>query len=772
MGTNTLNTRTDLQTIVASWFNDIKTLLSVDFVPRNISGVPSDMAGSLGSTTCRWKEGHFSDSVYVGGVDISQIESEPKHPHRIVSGKAKTSGAPNFIAAGSGLTVDLDAAATDLVCYIDDIKYTFQDFLTFSGLTAAPSTNNTCLINDPSLQGQGFTRYIGEWDDEYLTIDTIGSEITALDGQIAAFKTSNEVLLCHVDTTNNRLKPIFRNFAGTFDPLYDNTTLTLLKLNTLLLKSDGIVKVVSTYYPESVDVSPAAGTAGKIYIERDTGRIGYDDGAVISYDYIILGFGICSSSVCSYVRAYDFDLSCQDSIDITMRIKDASTITIKSGSFANVNGYNISSYADIDVTTSSDMASGETIAANSVYYIYITDAGEFYFSIKPPRRQAWPFKGFYHVSEYWRCVGEFETNGSSEVVKLSGGCLSLHFGASSTKSGDLSSDDQYISGHKFFNDTVSSKGRCLTHINDGVKSDGTFYGHHTIVKSIAATGVARMAYCPIEHKIYALSDGYSPTYVRVIDCNTNAVVSIVTFAGQLYDIAYAPAVHEMYYADYGNGVVYVYDCDTNTVLATNTLGSSGKPNILVYEPKNNRMWCRDSQNYWLTIFDCNTRAVLSTTSYIDMTDGAYCPYDNTMYVTQFSSGSGGKFAIVDCDNLNVLKTTNTSYSGYAYNPTNKTMYIADGSNDRVAIFDVINRVILGYISVGDSPRQMAWNKRNNQLYVMCTNGGVMNVIDCDTNTAVKTLTLTTYAYDVEVDGRDGLIYAATSSGYVYVIKST
>ena len=51
---------------------------------------------------------------------------------------------------------------------------------------------------------------------EHLTIDTIGSEISSLNGKWAAFKindgSSDEYFLAYVDTTNNQLKNIFKRY--------------------------------------------------------------------------------------------------------------------------------------------------------------------------------------------------------------------------------------------------------------------------------------------------------------------------------------------------------------------------------------------------------------------------------------------------------------------------------------------------------------------------------------------------------------------------------
>lgn len=54
MGTGNLLDREDGQTIDATWFDTVRDALLIDLLARNASGVPADLAGSLGGTSNRW----------------------------------------------------------------------------------------------------------------------------------------------------------------------------------------------------------------------------------------------------------------------------------------------------------------------------------------------------------------------------------------------------------------------------------------------------------------------------------------------------------------------------------------------------------------------------------------------------------------------------------------------------------------------------------------------------------------------------------------------
>lgn len=70
MGQSTIPTRSDATTIDATWFNLIKSILNVDLVPRNGSGVATDEAGNLGTASLTWSKIFFG-----GAANLLSLES-------------------------------------------------------------------------------------------------------------------------------------------------------------------------------------------------------------------------------------------------------------------------------------------------------------------------------------------------------------------------------------------------------------------------------------------------------------------------------------------------------------------------------------------------------------------------------------------------------------------------------------------------------------------------------------------------------------------------
>jgi hypothetical protein len=87
MGANTLVDRSDSQVIDETWFDDIRTALTLDFVPRNASGVATSAAGSLGSSTYLWA------NAYLQGLKLSS------------NGNLLTLSAPAGLASSISMTL-------------------------------------------------------------------------------------------------------------------------------------------------------------------------------------------------------------------------------------------------------------------------------------------------------------------------------------------------------------------------------------------------------------------------------------------------------------------------------------------------------------------------------------------------------------------------------------------------------------------------------------------------------------------------------------------
>lgn len=73
MGSQTLPVRADTQTINENWFNVFRNALMQDQVPRNSSGVATDQAGSLGTSSLRFLNAYLMNQFLMTGSNYTKM---------------------------------------------------------------------------------------------------------------------------------------------------------------------------------------------------------------------------------------------------------------------------------------------------------------------------------------------------------------------------------------------------------------------------------------------------------------------------------------------------------------------------------------------------------------------------------------------------------------------------------------------------------------------------------------------------------------------------
>lgn len=439
MSTNTINERSTGQTITADFFNDIRTAMGGAWVGRNTSGVPTS-GQSLGTNSLPWGSAYINSLILNGSAVDTSLLSAPKN--RVVSGAMRsTSDQPAFIdpaGSGGGASFVVTAATTNLVLDINGTTVTLTTNITKSGLTTAPSTNNTCLVNDTSAADQESTRTWGEYnaEKEHITIDTIGTEISSLNGTFQAFKindgTNDEYFLAYVDTTNNKLTHIMRGFFydSSLNPIKrikfaDNDVITLMKLAWIFADDDATTIDVTYRNPVWATVAPGSPQTGDYWY--DTANEIWKRYTGSSFDQIdrtFIGWAVINTADCIAARSFDFyakyepqntlelDISTTE-IAITKNLNAAVSVAGKKLYFGHYRtDWNITT----DLAGSADLYSAAE-AASTIYYLYLDSDGKNIISdISPYWRP--DFYGWYHPHNPWRCVGEVFNNASSNITMI------------------------------------------------------------------------------------------------------------------------------------------------------------------------------------------------------------------------------------------------------------------------------------------------------------------------------------------------------------------
>lgn len=328
---------------------------------------------------------------------------------------------------GTAATVVLDCTPTPFVYYVNGTQYTLSADVTLTGLGLAPSTNNTATVDMAILTSLGGDPQSSEWLGQFgtgITVDAMGSEITALVGKTAAFSISNgsatEYFIAYVESTT-KLSRIWRGAffnsslaAVPSIPFTDNDTITLLRLTWVFAKTDGTLAV--TYNPVTV--------AGAEPASPDTGDYWYDVGnetwktfnsvAWVSANATLIGVTVQNTTGCIGARTFDIFKNYSGTNNINLQKESTSLISCHN-THAQISVYGTPinfGHSRPQWDMASDLDDGLTEAASTYYFFYIKESGATVISNKAPINR-YDLNGFYHPSETWRCVGFMWNNASS-----------------------------------------------------------------------------------------------------------------------------------------------------------------------------------------------------------------------------------------------------------------------------------------------------------------------------------------------------------------------
>jgi hypothetical protein len=427
MGTNTLETAySNGQIIDASHINELTAAVINQFVGRNTSGVP-ESGKSLGTAAIPWGAVHANSLILNGSVvDTGQITSVA---NRIVSGATRAdSDQPQFLDAdGTAATMTVLGASTNITLSINASAVTVSTDIVKTGLTLAPSANNTCLVNDTAMVND---LYAGEVDAviKEITIDTLGSEVTAKIGQYVGFKTATGEIMYGYLESATKITNVFRGFF--FDDtgapivrgnLSNNDTLTLINIGWVFVEDNGTTVDISYLQPTYSFEAPSGPATGQYWFDIPNQvwkRYSGTEFEIINR--MLIGIIALDDTACIATRSGDFTNTFQDLNNVELEINSTEIVTSKNFS-SRVSVYGGEVVQDLNKLSwnmTTDLESGLSEASSTKYYAYISTKGERIISDQKPYLRK-DLKGLYHPYHTWRSVGRFFNDSSSDIVRAS-----------------------------------------------------------------------------------------------------------------------------------------------------------------------------------------------------------------------------------------------------------------------------------------------------------------------------------------------------------------
>ena len=433
MGTGNLTNRSSGQTILDAFWNEIHSAMNSDFVGRNSSGIPT-ASQNLGTVALPWGVVR-ADSLILDGsaIDPSQIVAPQ---NRVVSGKKRsTSNQPAYITPnGAAASFIVDGTPTNLVVDVNGTTISVTIDITKSSLTTAPASQNTALVDDVTAADQQDTRVWGEYGHrKSITIDTVGTNITALVGKFASFSIFNgsntEYFLAFVES-NTKLSKIYRGFFynSSLAPINrivfsNNDTITLMSTAWIFIENDATTVDVTYNNPVWSFTAPSSPATGDYWYDINNQMWKRYDGAsfqIINRTFI--GMAILDSTNCVAARCVEFfaNYSSENTINLetfsTEIVRSTNTQQKSSVAGQVVNfEYSLPNWnITTDLATSADMYDA-TEQASRQYYLYLKDDGDTVISdISPYYRPN--FYGYYHPHNPWRMIGSAYNDSGSDLL--------------------------------------------------------------------------------------------------------------------------------------------------------------------------------------------------------------------------------------------------------------------------------------------------------------------------------------------------------------------
>ncbi len=351
-------------------------------------------------------------------------------PNRINSGRVDANNQPMFLQAeGSSPRINLLATVTPLNVTIQGSEVEQSADLFLTGLSLAPSTNNTALVDDTTFTGQDSTRTASE-KQSVLPIKTIGSEISSRDGQIHAFKINNgstdEFFIARINGSNLELgfRGWFFDDSDVHVPrvgINDGDTITLLRLTWVFFTNNASTPAIDiTFNAPVVDaVAPASPAAGDWFFNTDTNKwFRFSGSGFVEQQAVFLGY--CAQDAANTIVSRSSDFTKAFSRLSTMCFQQKSVSVIETDSQNNrVSVYGESflygSQEIVEFTIPTDLDGSETESADKDYYGYITDKGDQVLTeIEPHQRQ--DLLGNYHPAKPWRAVAKVRNGSGSDFL--------------------------------------------------------------------------------------------------------------------------------------------------------------------------------------------------------------------------------------------------------------------------------------------------------------------------------------------------------------------
>lgn len=277
MGTNTLSTKTDGQIISSGDVNQYKTALNENFVPRNSSGIATDLGGDLGTTTYGWDSAYVDE--YVVGDPTNNLVMKQN-----LSGQLSfnTGGTERFVIDANGADGAGLKASSVTTAKIADANVTTAKIADANVTTAKIADNNvtnakigTGAVTNLKIAGQTITG--AKMVNQTVTETQIGLQAVTESRIAISAVTESRIANLSVTPAKKSVNYLFSSSSGTFSTSSTSDT-NITNLNATLTVSGRALRfeVLPDYTTSTSEIYVYdSGTSSAMFVTlyRDTTKI-------------------------------------------------------------------------------------------------------------------------------------------------------------------------------------------------------------------------------------------------------------------------------------------------------------------------------------------------------------------------------------------------------------------------------------------------------------------------------------------------------------------
>jgi DNA-binding beta-propeller fold protein YncE len=244
----------------------------------------------------------------------------------------------------------------------------------------------------------------------------------------------------------------------------------------------------------------------------------------------------------------------------------------------------------------------------------------------------------------------------------------------------------------------------------------------------------------------------------VFDTKNRSVIATLAGFPDVHGVIVVPELNKVYASATGDHKVYAVDAETLKIIAK--AGPIHYPDGLAYAPGVKRVFVSDEHGNADAVVDAITGALVKT-----------IPLGGNAGNTVFDPGSGKILVSVSQKDELVMidpasETIIGRYSlpgiegphGVALDVSARLAFVAGEGNNKLAVFDLSSRRVLGTYAVGRGPDVLAFDPGVKTLYVAAESGQVTVFQENEKNLVFKGRINMPHAHTVSVDPQTHFVY--------------